>query len=89
MVRYNIIHIVPCTAWCLNCGMGSVCCCQGVESSLEKQKRLLGDVKARRDGAIETEKAIVEERRRFLAGAKDLGEACHRHEVLVSRLEQQ
>lgn len=59
---------------------------QGVEDSLTNQTRLLDVTQSRRRAAEEAQASFVEDRRRFLAGTKELADQCYRYEALRAHL---
>ncbi|CAM9151127.1 unnamed protein product [Pylaiella littoralis] len=59
---------------------------EGVEDSLENQQRLLDGARNRRRTAEEIQASVKEDRKRFLAGTKELSDECHRYEALNTHL---
>lgn len=59
---------------------------QGVGDSLDNQTRLLDDVRTRRRAAEQVQASIKEDRKRFLAGTKELADECYRYEALNAHL---
>lgn len=64
----------------------SALCRQGVEDSLANQTRLVDAARSRRRAAEETRGSVAEERKRFLAGSKELTDECYRYEALNAHL---
>ncbi len=59
---------------------------QGVEESLQNQKRLLDEARSRRQAAEKVQASVREDRKRFLAGTKELADECYRYEALNAHL---
>lgn len=59
---------------------------QGVEDSLQNQKRLLDEACNRRQAAEKVQASVREDRKRFLAGTKELADECYRYEALNAHL---
>lgn len=57
-----------------------------MEDCLSNQTRLLDVARSRRHAAEETQEAVIEERKRFLKGARDLDEAGIKYEGLKVHL---
>lgn len=57
-----------------------------MEDSLDNQTRLLDDVRSRRRAAERVQESIKEDRKRFLAGTKELADECYRYEALNAHL---
>ncbi|CAM9415074.1 unnamed protein product [Scytosiphon promiscuus] len=58
----------------------------GVGDSLQNQTRLLDDVRSRRRAAERVQASMKEDRKRFLAGTKELADECYRYEALNAHL---
>lgn len=59
---------------------------QGVEDSLQNQKRLLDEARSRRQAAERVQASVKDDRKRFLAGTKELADECYRYEALTAHL---
>lgn len=59
---------------------------QGVEDSLQNQKRLLDEARSRRQTAEKVQASVKDDRKRFLAGTKELADECYKYEALTAHL---
>lgn len=59
---------------------------QGVEDSLQNQKRLLDEARSRRQTAEKVQASVKDDRQRFLAGTKELADECYKYEALTAHL---
>eukprot|EP00903_Cladosiphon_okamuranus_P018166 g16715.t2 len=59
---------------------------EGVEDSLQNQKRLLEEARRRRQAAEKVQASLEDDRKRFLAGTKELADECYKYEALTAHL---
>eukprot|EP00752_Nemacystus_decipiens_P006148 g5546.t1 len=59
---------------------------EGVEDSLQNQKRLLDEARSRRQAAERVQASVKDDRKRFLAGTKELADECYKYEALTAHL---
>ena len=59
---------------------------QGVEDSLQNQQRLLDEARSRRQTAEKVQASVKDDRKRFLAGTKELTDECYKYEALTAHL---
>lgn len=57
-----------------------------MEDSLDNQQRLLDGARNRRRTAEEIQASVKEDRKRFIAGTKELSDECYRYEALNAHL---